>query len=174
MSLVGDFQYYGMSPWRMVYEVLFIHGSSAVFLFRLANFFYRKRLTILAKLVTNLNLFFNSCDINYRSEIGVGFKIYHTVGIVLGNVRAGKEFEIYQNVTVGANHRTNAEGDTNPQFGDRVSLYAGAVVAGPVKIGSQVKIGANTTVFTDIPDNSTVVAQAPTVRAYHRKKAKGE
>ena len=34
---------------------------------------------------------------------------------------------------------------------------AGSKVLGPIKIGNNVKIGANATVLTDIPDNTTVV-----------------
>ncbi len=34
---------------------------------------------------------------------------------------------------------------------------AGAKVLGPIKIGNNVKIGANATVLTDVPDYTTVV-----------------
>ena len=34
---------------------------------------------------------------------------------------------------------------------------AGSKVLGPIKIGNNVKIGANATVLTDIPDYTTVV-----------------
>lgn len=118
---------------------------------------------LLAKLIYIFNVWFNSCEINYKSKIGEGFKIYHSIGIVLGKVIAGTEFQIYQNVTVGANHRTNEKGETNPIFGNNVTIYSGAVVAGPIAIGDNVRIGANTTVFRDLPSNSTVKNAMPEV-----------
>ena len=36
-------------------------------------------------------------------------------------------------------------------------LVPGAKVLGPIKIGNNVKIGANSVVLKDIPDNATVV-----------------
>ena len=57
---------------------------------------------------------------------------------------------VHQNCTVGWNH------GGKPIIGDDVSIYAWAVVAGPIKIGNNVKIGANCTVLQDIPDNSIV------------------
>ena len=34
---------------------------------------------------------------------------------------------------------------------------AGSKILGPIKIGNNVKIGANSTVLKDVPDNSTVI-----------------
>ena len=36
-----------------------------------------------------------------------------------------------------------------------------AVIVGGIKIGNNCNIGANVTVFKDVPDNTTVVCQAP-------------
>ena len=44
-----------------------------------------------------------------------------------------------------------------PIIGDNVYFGAGSKAFGPVKIGSNVKIGANAVVVKDIPDNSTAV-----------------
>ncbi len=43
---------------------------------------------------------------------------------------------------------------------------AGSKVLGPIKIGNNVKIGANSTVLTDIPDNVTVVKCNVIVKHY--------
>ena len=45
-----------------------------------------------------------------------------------------------------------------PTIGDNVYIGAGAKIIGGIKIGNNVRIGANAVVFTDIPDNCTVVA----------------
>ena len=43
-----------------------------------------------------------------------------------------------------------------PQIGDNVTVFSGAVVAGPVKIGDNSAIGANAVVTQDVPDNVIV------------------
>lgn len=42
-------------------------------------------------------------------------------------------------------------------------IGAGAKIIGKVKIGSNVKIGANCIVVEDIPDNATVVMHKPRI-----------
>lgn len=54
----------------------------------------------------------------------------------------------HQNCTIGYNH------GEKPTIGDNVSVYVGAVIAGDIKIGNNVKIGANCVVLKDVPDNS--------------------
>lgn len=69
----------------------------------------------------------------------------------------GADCRIYQNVTIGeVAHQA-------PQIGSRCLIGAGAVLIGPIHIGSDVKIGAGAVVNTDIPDNCTVVAQPPRI-----------
>jgi len=71
----------------------------------------------------------------------------------------GENCEVFQNVTIGSN-RKEKDGRFMPIIGDNVSIGAGAVVVGAITIGNNVKIGANSYVDKDIPDN-VVVAGAP-------------
>ena len=79
-----------------------------------------------------------------------GAKIVHGFSSVLSAQSIGSNFEFYQNVTIG----WGREG--NPTIGDNVSVYAGAVVAGKIRIGNNVKISANSFVRVDVPDNTLV------------------
>lgn len=79
-----------------------------------------------------------------------GMIIVHGYSTTILAESIGRNFVVHQNYTVGWNH------GGKPIIGDDVSIYAGAVVAGPIKIGNNVKIGANCTVLQDIPDNSIV------------------
>ena len=45
----------------------------------------------------------------------------------------------------------------HPDLGNNVVVGCGAKILGPIKIGNNVKIGANSVVLKDIIDNSTVV-----------------
>ena len=67
----------------------------------------------------------------------------------------GKNCKIYQQVTIGYNHRLEA-----PVLGDNVEVCCGAKIIGGVRIGDNVLIGANSVVLKDIPSNC-VVAGVP-------------
>lgn len=78
------------------------------------------------------------------------------MGIVIGCfVHAGRNLEIFQNVTIGSNRKEKA-GRVMPLIGDNVTIGSGAVVVGPIIIGNNVSIGANSYVDKDIPDNAIV------------------
>lgn len=82
----------------------------------------------------------------------------HTVGIVIGPCVIGDNVTIYQNVTIGK--RGIGYGEVSPVIGDGVTIYAGAVVTGPIRIGNNAIIGANSVVLKDVPDG-VVVAGVP-------------
>lgn len=96
-------------------------------------------------------------DIDMWGDIEPGFCIFHGVGDVIVCHKAGKNFSVYQNVTIGKNYRKVVNGVDTPSFGDNVSVYANSVVIGGITIGNNVKIGAGSVVTKDVPDNCTVV-----------------
>ncbi|NLW64823.1 MAG: serine acetyltransferase [Clostridiales bacterium] len=77
----------------------------------------------------------------------------------------GAGCRIYQNVTIGEIDRKA------PRIGRNCLIGAGAVIVGGIEIGNSVNIGAGAVVFSDVPDSSTVVSQAPRVL---QKKREGE
>ncbi len=98
---------------------------------------------------------------NYMELIKKGTYFPHPVGIVISSAATiGKNCIIYQNVTIGA--KTFQQGDVRivdnyPCIGDNVTIYAGAVICGPVKIGDNAVIGANSVVINDVPANSIAI-----------------
>ena len=98
---------------------------------------------------------------DYQELIKRGTYFPHPVGIVISSAATiGKNCIIYQNVTIGA--KTFEQGDARirenyPVIGNNVTIYAGAVICGPVKIGDNAVIGANSVVISDVPENSIVV-----------------
>ena len=90
-------------------------------------------------------------EIHPAAQLGQGFAIIHSVGIVIGHeVVAGDNLVIYQGVTLG--HTGTGQGQ--PRIGDNVRIGAGAKVLGPVHIGDGAWIGANAVVLADVPAGS--------------------
>lgn len=111
----------------------------------------------MAHLLLMLNTTLNDCQISYSAKIDNGFRIYHSIGIVLGEVTAGEKFTLYQNTTVGMNHWIAENGQKFPTFGDNITLHPGSLVAGPIHIGNNARIGANAVVLKDVGTGITVV-----------------
>ena len=90
------------------------------------------------------------------TEIGSGFYIGHFGGIVVSHKSIiGKNCNISQGVTIGRTNRGKNKG--YPVLGDNIYIGPGAVIAGGIRIGNNVAIGANCVVTMDIPDDSVVV-----------------
>jgi serine O-acetyltransferase len=98
------------------------------------------------------------CWISTIIDIGPGFVVAHVCGIIIDGAAGpfGKNCTIRQNVTIGGNYGKNKNGQTQPILGDNVSIGPGASILGPISIGSNIIIGANAVVTTDIPENSVV------------------
>lgn len=127
-----------------------------VVLYRLANWLYRNRITYLSFALMRISRIFYSAEIDPSSSFGPGFQIVHSVGLVIGpNVVAGRNFRVHQNVTIGVKERQE-NGRITPLIGDDVTIFAGAVIIGPIKIGDNVIIGANAVVINDVPSNVVV------------------
>lgn len=87
-------------------------------------------------------------------QLGEDFHIIHAEGslsihpdVVIGN-RCG----VMHNVTIGTNMGPGA-----PKIGDDVFIGVNATVLGRIRIGNRVRIGANTAVTTNVPDDCIVV-----------------
>ena len=52
------------------------------------------------------------------------------------------------------------------EIGDNCYIGAGTIILGPIKIGNNVTIGANSTVIHDVPDNAVVVGSPAKIVKY--------
>lgn len=77
---------------------------------------------------------------------------------VSGGARIGSGCVIFQQVTIGSNLLPDSKGLGAPVIGRNCYIGAGAKIVGKVRIGDNVRIGANAVVFRDVPDNSVVVS----------------
>ena len=78
------------------------------------------------------------------------------MGVVIGETTVvGDDCVLYQGVTLGG---TGKEcGKRHPTLGNNVTVGAGAKVLGNIQIGDNVKVGGNSVVVKDVPENCTVV-----------------
>lgn len=139
------------------------HGESYRYNFWLRTCAYTRRHPVLrfvlfpfARLVLGHLTYKFGISIPSGTRIGSGFYIGHFGGIVVSQkATIGRNCNISQGVTIGRANRGRNKG--YPVLGDNVYLGPGAVVAGNVRIGNDVAIGANCVVTKDIPDGSVVV-----------------
>lgn len=90
--------------------------------------------------------------VDFNIKIGGGMKVVHGDGVYLNCSKVGKNFTVYQCVTLGA----DKNGDI-PIVEDNVTVYTGAVVIGNVVLHSGCTVGANAVVTHDVAINEIVV-----------------
>lgn len=126
--------------------------------YRLSHWLWKHHVPLLPKLLWRLQylLFNSSVPGSCTLMKGVTFA-YGGIGVVI-HARAvvGENCMIGQGVTIGGKSGWYEV----PVIGNNVEISAGARIIGPVRIGSNVIIGANAVVVKDVPDNC-IVAGVP-------------
>lgn len=166
-NLKADYLRYGGKRGNVllfVLKALRDSGFRAVMLYRIGRWFRKRGMHMVAGLCERLMHHLCFCWICTLAEIGAGFKISHTIGLVIGgDTIIGKNCDVRQNTTFGGNfNKVDAAGRSKPCLGDNVSVGAGAVVLGPVKVGMNSIIGANAVVTKDVPED-VIVGGVPAV-----------
>ncbi len=77
---------------------------------------------------------------------------------ISGSAIIGCNCVMFHQVTIGSNTLPESKGTGAPIIGDNCYIGAGAKIIGRVKVGNNVRIGANTVVYKDVPDNVTVIS----------------
>jgi len=142
---------------RNVAEILFSYpGFHAVIIHRVAHRLWRSRMYFLGRFASHMGRFLTGIEIHPGAKIGRAFFIDHGMGVVIGETaEVGDNVTLYHGVTLGGT--TWQKGKRHPTIGSNVVIGAGAKVLGPVHIGANTRIGANSVVLNDIPPNSIVV-----------------
>lgn len=118
---------------------------------------YRIKIPFIPRLISQIMRFFTGIEIHPGAKIGRGFFIDHGMGTVIGETtEIGKNCTLFNNVTLGGTGKH--EGKRHPTIGDNVLIGTGAILLGPIKVGNNVKIGADTFIINkNVPDNCTIV-----------------
>ena len=138
-------------------EILLLYpGIKAVRSHRLAHWCYRHNLKFLARAISQRSRRRTGIEIHPGATIGRRLVIDHGMGIVIGETaEIGDDCLIYHGVTLGGTGKD--VGKRHPTIGNNVLIGTGAKVLGPIKVGDNSRIAANSVVLKEIPEDSTAV-----------------
>lgn len=142
---------------RNKFEIFLTYsGVHALSAHRVAGFFYRIHLRLLARLVSQWSKFCTGIEIHPAAKIEAGVFIDHGEGVVIGEtaeVHTG--CVLYQGVTLGGTGKQT--GKRHPTLEKNCMISAGAKVLGSITVHEGAKVGAGAVVLKDVPANATVV-----------------
>mgnify|MGYP004680950051 FL=1 len=142
---------------RSKIEVFLLYPTiHALIAYRISHYLYINKLFFLARLISQISRFFTGIEIHPGAKIGRGLVIDHGMGVVIGETsKIGDNVLLYHGVTLGGTGKD--KGKRHPTVGNNVVIGAGAKVLGPIYIGSNSKIGANSVVLNNVPEGATAV-----------------
>ena len=142
---------------RSLLEIILCYpGLHALFFHRIAHVLWNFKLYLIARFVSHISRFLTAIEIHPAAKIGKRFFIDHGVGVVIGETaEVGDDVFIYHQVTLGAT--TSKKIKRHPTIGNGVIIGAGAKLLGPINVGKEAKIGANSVVVSDVRPGATMV-----------------
>ncbi len=150
---------------RSTLEILLCYpGLHAIWLYRIAHWLWTHRLHLLGRWVSHLARWLTGIEIHPGAVIGPGLFIDHGMGVVIGETaEIGEDVTLYHGVTLGGVSWKKEK--RHPTIGNHVVIGAGAKILGPITVGDNSRIGANSVVVKDVPPNSVVVGVPGRVRS---------
>src|SRR4051812_9139171 len=138
-------------------EILLTYGGvQALLSHRVAHALHHAGVPLVPRMLANVVRVGTGVEIHPAARVGRALFIDHGAGVVIGETaEIGDDVTLYQGVTLGGTGFQR--GKRHPSVGDRVVVGSGAKLLGPITVGNCAKIGANSVVIHDVPDNATVV-----------------
>jgi serine O-acetyltransferase len=131
-------------------------GVQALLAHRVAHALWESEVPMVPRAIAYTSRAMTGVEIHPAATIGEDFFIDHGSGVVIGETaEIGDRVTLYQGVTLGGTGF--ARGKRHPTLDDDVTVGSGAKLLGPVTVGRNAKVGANTVVIEDVPPQTTVV-----------------
>ena len=131
-------------------------GVQALLAHRVAHALWEADVPLVPRTIAYTSRAITGVEIHPAAKIGSDFFIDHGSGVVIGETtEIGDRVTLYQGVTLGGTGF--ARGKRHPTLDDDVTVGSGAKLLGPVTVGRNAKVGANTVVIEDVPPLTTVV-----------------
>lgn len=159
---------------RSLAEVMLLYpGFHALVFYRVSHWLYGHRRFFCARMVSQWGRGFTGIEIHPGATIGSGLFIDHGAGVVIGETaEIGNNVTLYHGVTLGGTGKD--EGKRHPTICDNVLIGTGTKVLGPIHIGKNSRIGANSVVLSCIPANATAIGIPATVVRINGNKVQNE
>ncbi len=157
MKIIDDIRViYQNDPAAKNFEFLLYPGFQAILFHRFIHWLWNLGAPFLPRLLSQISRFLTGLEIHPGASIGKGFFVDHGAGLVIGETaEIGDNCVMFHNVTLGGTGKH--KGKRHPTLGNNVLVGTGAIILGPVTIGDNVKIGANSFIFMrDVPSGCTV------------------
>lgn len=138
-------------------EVIFCYpGFHAILFYRVAHWLWTHDLFFLGRFTSHLGRFFTGIEIHPGATIGKRFFIDHGMGVVIGETaEIGNDVTLYHGVTLGGVSLEKVK--RHPTVEDGVIVGSGAKVLGPFTVKKNARIGSNSVVVKEVPEDATVV-----------------
>lgn len=140
-------------------------GFIAILHYRITHVLHNLGAPLVARILAEIAHASTGCEIHPAAQIGTSFSIANGTGIVIGQTAViGERVAIWQGVTLAAlssmfAEKTDAVTERvaiHPVIEDDVTIYAGATLIGPIRVGRGSVIGGNVWLTQDVPPNSNV------------------
>jgi len=142
---------------RSLWEVVTCYpGLHAIWAYRVAHWLWLHQWFWLGRWLAHWARWFTGIEIHPGARIGKRFFIDHGMGVVIGETtEIGNDVTLYHGVTLGGT--TWQRKKRHPTLGDGVIVGTGAKILGAITVGAHSRIGANSVVLKDVPQQSTVI-----------------
>lgn len=143
--------------------VLCYPGFHALVIYRMASALWRRRLFLIARLLSHVGRLLTGIEIHPGAKIGRRLVIDHGFGVVIGETsEIGDDVTLYQGVTLGGiapsvNSVSQVNVKRHPTLRNNVIVGSGGQILGAVTIGEGARVGANAVVTKDLPPGVTAV-----------------
>ena len=140
-------------------------GLHAIWVYRAAHRLWLRGgvAKLVARVLMTVARSLTGVEIHPGATIGRRFFIDHGMGVVIGETaEVGDDVMLYHGVTLGG--RSLQKVKRHPTVGSRVTIGAGARILGPVHIGDDVQVGANSVVVKDVPAGAVATGIPAVVR----------
>jgi serine O-acetyltransferase len=140
---------------RLMSRFLANRGFHALLCYRVAHRVSGTPFSFVGFILTRLCQIAYGIDIDPKAKLAGGIAIFHGMGIVIGRgVTIESNVTLFHGVTLGI--KWSGRGDGFPYVETGVIIVTGATLLGPIRIGANSIIGANTVVTHDVPPSSVV------------------
>ena len=143
--------------------ILAYPGVKAVFFHFIAHKLWELKIYLIARIISQFSRFLTGIEIHPAAKIGKNFFIDHGMGVVIGETsEISDNVTIYHGVTLGGispaeNSKEQVNIKRHPTIKDNCIIGSGAQILGPIVLEKNARIGANTVILKNVPENGTMI-----------------